>query len=239
MPVTRKLNGSPKSPSPELSPRPIADWVRDRLPSRIVVYVVIRDESGSMKGWRQRQGEFIPAVAQHLLEVGGPKVGELIYLLYVVVSGGVATTDFVPLCRATDPAFKPDGQTPIGQALKAVAEKCEEFFASKVFPNEVTVRNFECLLVSDLKATGEDASETEAGVEAFLALAKKYNAKVTIVGPDPEEMNGELARRLDVSKRGVTYLDADPKAVLSITFDSLLSASRLATGGSNPSIRIR
>ena len=235
MPVSRK--GSRVIPSPP-TPRPLTDWVGDVLPRRIVVFVVIRDESGSMGRWRQRQGEFIPAVASHLIEVGGPKVGDLVYVAYVVVSGGVVSTDFTPLAKASDPEFNPDGQTPIGAALAAVADKVAEFFESRVFPEEVTVRNFEVLIVSDLKPTGEKEEETEAGVEKFFAMARKYRARVNLVGPSPEAMNEDLAARLDLNERGVKYLDSDPKAVLTITFDSLLSASRTSLGGSNPSIRV-
>jgi len=211
----------------------------DRLPGRIVLYVLVRDESGSMSRWRQRQGEFIPAVAAHLLNVGGPKVGDLVYILHCVVSGGLVTTEFTPLGKATDPEFTPDGQTPIGQALKAVAEKCEAFLHSKVYPQEVTVRNFEIVLVSDLQASGETEEETESGVDKFLELVKKHRAKVTLVGPDPGAMNHDLAGQLDVTERGIKYLDSDPKAVLAITFDSLVAASRGSLGGSNPAVRIR
>lgn len=191
-----------------------------------------------MSRWRQRQGEFIPQVAAHLIDVGGPRVGQLIYILYCVISGGVVTTEFVPLAKATDPAFTPDGMTPIGKGLGAVADKCRQFLEEVVFPQEVTPRNFEVLIVSDLQATGESPAETESGVAAFLAMAEKYNAKVNVVGPDPEAMNGDLAARLDISGRGIKYLSSDPKAILDVTFDSLLGASRLSLGGSNPVIRI-
>jgi hypothetical protein len=238
MPVFRKSNAPSNGHKPPLAGRPISEWARDRLPRRVVVFVVVRDESGSMRTWRQRQGEFIPQVASHLIEAGGPRVGDLVYILYVVISGGVVTTEFVPLAKAADPEFVPDGMTPIGKALETVAAKVEDFFESQVLPQEVTVRNFEVLIVSDLKPNGETSEETAAGVEKFLAMAKKYRAKVNLVGPDPEAMNEELAKSLDISGRGVKYLDCDPKAVLDITFDSLLAASRPALGGSNPSIRI-
>lgn len=233
MPVSRK----PSSNGPVQGPIPARK--RDSFPRRIVVFLVVRDESGSMSPWRQQQGAFIPAVAAHLMEVGGPKVGDMIYLLYCVVSGGVVTTEFTPLNKASDPDFAPDGQTPIGKALSTVAQKCEEFLETRVFPEEVTVRNFEVLIVSDLKATGETKEETKAGVEKFVAMARKYRAKVNLVGPSPEEMDRELPETLDVSERGVKYLDADPKSIINITFDSLLSASRTSLGGSNPTIRIR
>jgi len=124
-------------------------------------------------------------------------------------------------------------------ALKAVAEKCEAFLHSKVYPQEVTVRNFEIVLVSDLQASGETEEETESGVDKFLELVKKHRAKVTLVGPDPGAMNHDLAGQLDVTERGIKYLDSDPKAVLAITFDSLVAASRGSLGGSNPAVRIR
>jgi hypothetical protein len=238
MPVSRKVSNPTPTPPTTSDPLDIRRG-SDRLPGRIVLYVLVRDESGSMGKWRQRQGEFIPAVAAHLLEVGGPKVGDLVYILYCVVSGGVVTTEFTPLGKAADPEFNPDGQTPIGRALKAVAQKCEAFLESKVYPQEVTVRNFEILLVSDLQATGETDEETESGVRDFLELVKKHRGNVTVVGPDPGFMNDDLAKKLDVSERGVKYLDSDPRAVLNITFDSLLAASRPALGGSNPTIRIR
>lgn len=234
MPVHRRLPKEVKSTVPAVGFKAPGD----RLPRRIVMYGVVCDESGSMRPWRQRQGEFIPQVAAHLIEVGGEKVGDLVYVAYFVVSGGVVGTEFMPLKCAGDPSFDPDGQTPIGKALAAVADKCAHFLETRVFPEEVTVRNFEILIVSDLRATGETSEETEAGVEKFLAMAKKYRAKVNLVGPSPEEMDEALARRLDVSERGIKYLDSDPKAVLNITFDSLLAASRPSFGGSNPAVRI-
>lgn len=237
MPVNRKGANSSKEAAIGL-PQTVRKG-KDPMPRRIVVYVVVRDESGSMSPWRQRQGQFIPKVAEHLMKAGGPKVGKLVYILYCVVSGGVVTTEFLPLEDAADPAFTPDGQTPIGSGLKAVAEKCERFFEDVVFPQEVTPRNFEVLIVSDLQATGESKAETEAGVEAFLAMARKFNAKVNVVGPAPEEMDDTLAGRLDISGRGVKFLDSDPGSILAITFDSILSASRPSLGGSNPSLRIR
>ncbi len=239
MPISRKSTKPEVTPQAVPTPRPLADWVRDRLPSRIVVFVIVRDESGSMRHWRQRQGEFIPAVKAHLLEVGGAKAGNLILLLYCVVSGGVVTTEFVPLGYAKDPEFNPDGQTPIGSALGLVADKVTEFFETRVFPEEVTVRNTEFLIISDLKATGESSEETNSGVEKFIAMAAKFRAKVTLVGPSPEEMDEHLPRKLDISERGVKFLDADPNSILDITLDSLVAASRLSLGGSNPTIRIR
>ena len=237
MALPRKAPAPPKNA--EGGPLEPARSKAARLPARIVLYVVVRDESGSMSPWRQRQGEFIPRVADHLTEVGGPRVGQLVFILYCVVSGGVVITEFVPLEDAQDPAFTPDLQTPIGKGLKAVAEKCQRFIEDVVFPQEVTVRNFEVLIVSDLRATGESDKETEAGVDAFLAVAKRFNAKVNVVGPKPEEMDADLAQRLDVSGRGVKYLDSDPSPILAITFDSILSASRPSPGGPDSPIRFQ
>ncbi len=206
------------------------------LPPRLVLYVVIIDASGSMKTWLVRQGEFIPAVRSALVERGGPRVAELIYGMSVVVSGGVAASDFGPLSRANDPPYTPLGQTPIGTALGLVAEKLTVFLEQVVFPQNTAVRNLEVLIASDLFPTGEEPAETEAGVAAFVAAMRKFNGKVTIVAPDVAAVNTALANRLDLNERGVRSLDDDPKAVLNITFDSLLQASRKLTG-SNPRLR--
>src|SRR4051812_8924420 len=168
MPVSRKPSVVSKVTSVEGLER--VGNAGSRLPRRLVLFVVVRDESGSMGRWRTRQGEFIPRVSRHLTDVGGPRVADLVYILYVVVSGGVVTTEFAPLGAANDPAFTPDGQTPVGQALSEVAAKCERFLEDKVFPQEVTVRNFEVLIVSDLQATGESGGETESGVKKFLDM---------------------------------------------------------------------
>ena len=230
MPISRKssrrIEETPLQPVERPAPRPAVG-----LPRRIVIFVVIRDESGSMSPWRQRQGEFIPQVAQHLKEVGGPRIGQLVYILYCVISGDVVATEFAPLDAAQDPAFSPDGCTPLGRGFAAVAEGLESFLNNQVFPQEVTPRNIELLVVSDLRPNGESAAETESGVAKLLDVVKKYRAAVNVVGPDAASMNHALAERLDVSGRGVKYLDSDPKAVLRITFDSLLSASRPAIGG--------
>ncbi len=235
MPLPRK-RPTPPQEARQIAPRPSRDS-HARLPGRVVLMAIVRDESGSMSPWRQRQGEFIPQVAAHLIAVGGPKVGKLVYVLNCTISGEVVATDFAPLERAQDPAFVPDRQTPIGRGLKVVAEKCRRFLEEVAFPQEVTVRNFEVLIVSDLQATGESDEETEAGVEAFLAMARKFNAKVNVIGPDPEEMDEELAARLDISGRGVKYLDSDASSILDITFDSLMSATGHMPGGPESPIR--
>ncbi len=235
MPVSRKPRVAPESATQPLTPRTPGEPAGPRLPRRIAACAVVRDESGSMSRWRQRQGEYITTVAAHLLEAGGPRVGELVYVLNCVVSGGVTTTEFAPLSAARDPAFTPDGQTPIGQALLAVAEKIEAFLEGRVFPQEVALKTLQVLVVSDLEPTGETGEQTEAGLARFLAVAKKYNAVVSVVGPGPEAMNRDLAARLDASGRGIKYLDSDPKAVLQITFESLLSASRLTLDRPGPS----
>ncbi|MBI1213766.1 MAG: hypothetical protein GC190_20085 [Alphaproteobacteria bacterium] len=229
MPISRK----PSVPSSCEAAKP-APY---RYPSRVVLFVIVRDESGSMAPYRQTQGDFIPAVTRWLIEAGGPKVADLIFLLYVVVSGGVVKTEFAPLSKAADPEYRPDGETPIGMALKATADACREFLETQLFPNEVTVRNFEVVIFSDLKATGETLEKTNEGVNAFIEFAKSYNAKVNLVGPNEEAMDRDLAMRLDIDERGVKYLDSDPKAVLNITFESLIAVSRAVQGGSNPLFR--
>ncbi len=206
------------------------------LPPRIVLVVIVRDDSGSMGPWRTRSGEFIPQVRAAVVERGGPKVEDLINVMSVAVSGGVTATDFTTLRTAVDPVYTPDGQTPIGEGLQLVSDKLTAFLEGTVFPQEVTVRNLEVLLLSDLMATGETPKQTEEGVAAFLATMKKFRGNVTVVVPNAESFNKDLATRLDLNERGVRYLDADPKSVLNITFDSLLQASRKLTG-SNPRVR--
>ena len=136
-----------------------------------------------------------------------------------------------------DPSWEPDGQTPLGKALKVAAEKIALFLEESVFPAEATVRNLEVMIVSDLKPTGETDGETEAGVDAFISTMKKYRGNVTLVAPDEESINEDLAGRLNVSERSVQFLHMDPKAILNITFDSLLQLSR-KMAGSNPLIRV-
>lgn len=228
MPVSRK---STQAPAPESRP-PLA--TARKLASRIVMYVVFEDQSGSMSPWRIGVGQFLPQVAQQLIAVGGPKVGDLVQVMRVVVSGGVVTTEFMPLNTATDPTYTPDGDTPIGEALATTADKITAFLEGVVFPQETTVKSLEVLIASDLQPSGE--TDTESGVVKFLAMAKKYRANVTILAPDPKATNHELAKRLDVNERGIKYLDSDPKSLLNLTFDSLLSASRKLTG-SNPTVR--
>lgn len=229
MPVSRKSNASLSSGSiPVPAPQ--------RLPARIVLFALVRDESGSMSRWRGPMGQFLPAVLQHLITVGGPKVADLIYLHSVVVSGDVVTTEFTPLNAATDPTYTPDGDTPLGEALATTADKITSFLETVVFPQESTVKALEVLIASDLVPSGE--TDTESGVVKFLEMVKKYRAHVTILAPDPKATNHELAKRLDVNERGIKYLDSDPKSLLNLTFDSLLSASRKLTG-SNPTVRTK
>lgn len=241
---SKQPKGAPRNNANQTKESPTISALKEmrstlQLPRRLVVYVIVRDESGSMRTWRQRQGEFLSEVRAHVIEVGGPRIGDLVYLLYVVVSGIASATGFTPLSQASDPPFTPDGQTPIGQALALVAAKLEAFFESAVFPQEATVKNLEFLIISDLHATGETADQTEAGVAAFVATLRKFRGAITLVGPDPSAMNEELARRLDVSGRGIKYLDADPKSIISITFDSLMGASRVISGGSNPNVGLK
>lgn len=239
MPISRKSDSPQKLVAPaEAATRqkiPAKSWW---LPRRVVALAIFRDESGSMSPWRSRQGEFIPRLCQHVIEVGGDKVADFVYLLYVVVSGGVVHAGFAPLRHAADPAFEPDGMTPLGQGFSVVAEKCDDFF-THLFENEVTVRDFEVAIFSDLQATGESAEETETGITKFLEMVKKYRGKVTIIGPTIEAMNADFAKRLDVNERGIKSLDStDPKAVYKWTFDSLMQMSRKASGGSKPSVRV-
>lgn len=206
------------------------------LPPRIVLYVILIDDSGSMKPWRTRSGEFVPQVRAAVSARGDTKVNDLVYVMSVVVSGGVSATDFTPLGRAADPEYTPDGQTPIGAALKLVADNVTQFIEQTAFPQEVTIRNLEVLVVSDLHPTEESPEETEAGVTEFLAVMKKFSGRVTVVVPNAESCNKELADRLNVKGGGVRQLDADPKSVIHVTFESLIGASRKLT---ESAVRIR
>jgi hypothetical protein len=202
-----------------------------RYPRRVTLFVILRDESGSMSKWRDRQGTFIPELLTALTDSGGPRVAELVYVLYVVVSGGVVTSGFSPLSKTTDPDYKPDGYTPIGQGLMTVADRIDSFTTTELVPNEVTVRDTRVAIISDLEPSDESAEATQAGVARFLEVVKKYKADVQLVGPSESAMNRALATELDVNGHGVMYLDSsDPKAVFKWTFDSLLSASRKLTG---------
>lgn len=231
MVISRKLSKAREGPAEEVAPAPSG-----AMPRRLVAAAILVDGSGSMGPYRERQGAFVPAVLRRLVEIGGPKVAPLIYVLYAVVSGGVALSDFAPLDRAAEPPYEPGGETPLGRALSALADRCEEFFTARVFPAGSSVRDFSVLVFSDLRATGETDAETAAGVERFLEVVRKYRAKVTVVAPDPGATDLALARRLDVSERGVRFLDSDPAGILDITLDSLLQSSRKLTG-SDPRVR--
>lgn len=224
MPVSRK----PVVPPPQTLDR--LQLVAVTLPRKIVVVVIVRDESGSMSKFRQRQGEFIPALQRHLVEAAGPKAADLVYVLYAVVSGGVAMTEFKPLSQATEPQYQPDGETPLGTAFSAVADKFERFFEDRVFPDEATVRDFQVLAFSDLYASGEKDEETRSGIARFADAAKKYRAKVQVIAPEAASVSVSTAQALGVPEDALKFLDADPKGVLTVTFDSLLNASRKLTG---------
>lgn len=99
-----------------------------------------------------------------------------------------------------------------------------------MFPDEVTVRDFQVLVFSDLYASGEKEAETQAGIARFAEVAKKYRAKVQVVAPEAGAVSVPTARALGVPEGEIKFLDADPKAVLTVTFDSLLQASRKVTG---------
>ncbi len=204
---------------------------RPTYPRRVTLFTILRDESGSMATWREKQGKFVPGLLTALTDAGGPRIADMVYLLYVVVSGTVTTTGFAPLSAAKDPVFEPDGQTPIGQGLKTLADQLDGFVKKELIANEVTVSDIKVAAISDLHATGETDDETAAGVERFLEVVKKYKADVQLIGPSEAAMNNVLAATLDVNAHGVTYLDGgDPESVFKWTFDSLLSQSRKLTG---------
>ena len=102
VPVQRKREAAPVAHIPSI---PDGIFERTGLPRRITLLVIVRDESGSMSTYRMKQGRFVPALLKAVHEAGGPRVGELVYVLYIVLSGGVivACDGFVPLKDLVEP----------------------------------------------------------------------------------------------------------------------------------------
>jgi hypothetical protein len=231
MPLSRKSEVLKREPIEETVARLHAAPPSTAYPRRLTLFVILRDESGSMSRWREQQGTFVPALRTAITDAGGPRVGDLVYLLYGVVSGGVVFENFAPLSTAKDPVFEPDGHTPIGEGLKSLADKVDGFISKELIPNEVSVRDVKVAIISDLHPTEEEENVTAASVQRFVEVVKRFKADVQLVGPSESAMNQVLATSLDVSGNGVKYLDnADPRAVFTWTFDSILSQSRKLSG---------
>lgn len=208
------------------------------LPQRVTGCSFLRDYSGSMSRWAERQGTFLPAVLRMAREALGDRALNHLLVNYTVISGGVAATDFKTLDELADPAFTPNGNTPLGAALKVVADKMNRLVTDTLAANQVSLRAMEVVVISDLEPTDEPAETTMAGVRAFTETVKRIGAKVQLVGPAPEVMNAALVEALNMSGRPVKFLDRDdPSAILKLTFDSVVQTSRKLTG-SNPSIAI-
>ena len=207
-----------------------------RIPKRIVLFSIIRDESGSMSPWRNQQGQFIPAIKERIKNIAGPNFLSTVYLQYTVITGGFVSSDIGTLDEIADPSYQPDGCTPLGSALGHVANSLQSFMEMVLFPNEVTIRNFEILLISDCYPSGEEAAKTQAGIEAFTRFIPKFNAKLTLVVPDEDAKKNEMAQQLNLSGRPIRTLAANPEDLINISFESIYQASR-KLGNSNPGIR--
>jgi len=210
--------------------------VKKRMPKRIVLFSIVRDESGSMKTWRSQQESFVPRLPEKLRVTAGPSFIDTIFVQYTVISGGHVSTTIAPIEELADPTYIPDGSTPLGNALGSVADSLKEFVEKRVFPEEVTIRNFEILIISDCDPTGETVQETRDGIDRFLQFAQTYNAKVQVVVPDEASKNNELVQRVNVSDRPCVSLDVDPESLINVTFESIYAASR-KLGKSDMSIR--
>jgi len=111
-----------------------------RYPGRVVLFLVVRDESGSMLPWRGKQGSFVPGLLTALREAGGPRVEGLDYVFYAVVSGEVTTSGFSPLKQATDPPFEQDHR--ITERLKEGAKLLGLRFVDHLIVNRTGCYSF-------------------------------------------------------------------------------------------------
>lgn len=217
------------------SPKNMLDAKR-RIPNRMVLFSIIRDESGSMARWREKQGQFIPAITEKLRNIGGPEFIKKIYLQYTVISGGVVYSSIGPMDEVSDPKYKPDGCTPLGTALGLAADQLRNFIDHEVLPNEISIRNLEILLISDCLPSGEQLSETRAGIEKFSEFLTNYRAFISVVVPNEEAKAGEWVQRVNLTDRPIRSLSDNPEDLIQISFESVLQASR-KIGVSDPHIR--
>lgn len=223
---------------PRKTKEPMSLGVKKRMPKRIVLFSIVRDESGSMRNWRTQQGQFVPRLIEKLRNAAGSSFINSVYVQYTVISGGHVSTKIAPLEELADPTYVPDGSTPLGTALGSVSDTLKSFVEQEVFPEEVTVRNFEVLVISDCEPTGEKEQETLDGIDRFVQFAKTYNAKIQVVVPDEAAKKNDLVKRINVSDRPCASLDVDPQSLINITFESLYAASR-KLGRSDMAIRNR
>lgn len=200
-----------------------------KLPGRISIWTALKDESGSMGPYRKEHGLFLPTVRDKLRAKVGPKGVKLLYASYGVVSGGFASGDYTPFEDAVEPAYVPDHQTPLGGSLKALAEKMESFI-QVVRRAETSIRDNKVLILSDLMASGEAEAETREGVEFFLAIAAKYRAEITLVLPDREAFDRDLAAKLNPANRELKFLTDDPDSIVEFALESLVSAAGIPGG---------
>lgn len=192
-------------------------------PKKIVLVGILRDESDSMSVYRR------PAFYEKVIKGVKDRVGERalsqVYVLLGVISDGVVHSEIAPLGKLKVPDFNPNGSTPFGTCLKNHVELAEAFF-EKLFAQEVSVRHYETVIISDLKPDGESSEQTNAGITAFINHQSKYRGKTTVIGP-VEAMDWMIATRLGVSKESVQPLDkTDPETLLQFTLDSITQVSR-------------
>jgi hypothetical protein len=209
---------------------------KTKIPKRITLFAIIRDESGSMSRWRNQQGQFIPSLTAGLREVAGPNFINSVYVQFTVICGGHVSSAIGPIDKLSDTTFVPDGNTPLGTSLSAVANDLQSFIDNEVHSNDVTIRNFEILLISDCLPAGETASQTKEGVAAFTTFATKYQAKIQIVVPADSDKKNEWVQALNISDREVRTLQSNPADLINVTFESLVAAS-VQFGRSNPNVR--
>jgi uncharacterized protein YegL len=189
------------------------------FPKKMVLIGIVRDESDSMRFFRRPS--FYESVINGVRSRIGERALSQVYIHLGVISDGVVHSEIAPLARLAIPAFVPDGSTPLGSAFSQHVERAESFF-KKVFEQEVSVRHYETLIVSDLKPEGETLEQTNAGIAAFMNHQAKYRGKTTVIGPSPDTMDWLVAARLGVSRENIQYLDkANPDTLLQFTLDSI------------------
>ncbi len=194
------------------------------FPKKIVLVGVLRDESFSMSDFRRP--DFHGKLFEGVIARIGKKAASHVYVNYGVISSGVILAEIMPLSKLIIPDYELNGSTPLGTAFSMHVLQADAFF-KKVFEQEVSVRHYETLVISDLNPEGEDGETTNAGIAAFIKHQANYHGITTVIGPSLETMNWTVAERLGVSKETVQYLDkTNPDTLLQFTLDSITQVSR-------------
>lgn len=193
------------------------------FPKKIVFVRILRDESDSMSVYRRPL--FYEKVIKGVKDRVGERALSQVFVLLSVISDGVVHSEIAPLGKLKVPEFEPNGSTPLGLGLKKQVELAETFF-EKLFEQEVSIRHYETVIISDLKPDGESSEQTNAGITAFINHQAKFRGKTTVIGPS-ETTDWLIAARLGVGKESVQPLDkADPETLLQFTLDSITQVSR-------------